>query len=236
MSADLFRTIVDPPRGARSSRYSALPLSIVTHIGALVALVVIPLAATAVLPLPRESSPVFTVGLRDLPLPPAPPPPGRPRPAVRAANPDAAPVIIPTAILPEPLVPSAEPGPELLDTVEGGVPATGVLIPQPIVEPPPPAPVVPIKVGGKISEPRKIRDVRPVYPEIALRVRVQGTVSIEAVIGPTGDVEQASIVASVALLDEAALAAVRQWKFTPTLLNGVPVPVTMTVHVTFALR
>jgi TonB family protein len=94
----------------------------------------------------------------------------------------------------------------------------------------------PLRVGGDIKEPRKIRDVKPVYPQDALAAGVQGVVIMEAVIGPAGNVTDAKILRSVPLLDQAALDAVRQWEFTPTLLNGVPVPVIMTVTVNFSLR
>jgi TonB family protein len=93
-----------------------------------------------------------------------------------------------------------------------------------------------IRVGGNIKAPTKIRDVRPVYPDIAQQARVQGVVIIEVVIGPEGHVQDAKVLRSIPLLDEAALDAVRQWRFTPTLLNGVPVPVIMTVTVNFTVQ
>ena len=65
---------------------------------------------------------------------------------------------------------------------------------------------------------------------------MQGVVIIEATIGPTGRVQDASILRSIPLLDAAALEAVRQWEYTPTLLNGMPVPVLMTITVNFTLR
>jgi periplasmic protein TonB len=61
-------------------------------------------------------------------------------------------------------------------------------------------------------------------------------VIIEATIGPSGKVTDAKVLRSIPLLDNAALEAVRQWEFTPTLLNGVPVPVIMTVTVQFTLQ
>jgi protein TonB len=81
----------------------------------------------------------------------------------------------------------------------------------------------------------KTRDVSPVYPSIAQSARVQGVVIIEATIGPDGLVQNARVLRSIPLLDDAALSAVRQWEFTPTLLNGSPVPVIMTVTVNFQL-
>jgi protein TonB len=91
-------------------------------------------------------------------------------------------------------------------------------------------------VGGNIRAPQKTRNVPPVYPPIAQSARVQGVVIIEATIGPSGRVEDAKILRSIPLLDQAALDAVKQWEFTPTLLNGVPVPVIMTVTVNFTLQ
>jgi len=94
----------------------------------------------------------------------------------------------------------------------------------------------PVRVGGDIKEPTKIRDVRPVYPQEAQDARVQGIVIIEAVIDELGSVVDARVLRSVPLLDEAAVDAVRQWKFTPTLLNNEPVSVIMTVTVNFTLN
>ena len=65
---------------------------------------------------------------------------------------------------------------------------------------------------------------------------VQGVVIIEATIGPDGRVKDAKVLRSIPLLDQAALDAVKQWQFTPTLLNNVPVPVIMTVTVNFTLQ
>src|SRR5919201_799707 len=102
--------------------------------------------------------------------------------------------------------------------------------------PPPPPPAAPVRVGGNIKAPQKIKDVKPTYPAIAQSARVQGVVIIEATIGPNGAVQEAKVLRSIPLLDAAALDAVRQWQFTPTLLNGVPVPVIMTVTVNFTLQ
>jgi protein TonB len=71
---------------------------------------------------------------------------------------------------------------------------------------------------------------------MAQQARVQGVVIIEATIGTDGNVTDARVLRSIPLLDDAALEAVREWVFTPTLLNGVPVPVIMTVTVQFALQ
>ena len=99
----------------------------------------------------------------------------------------------------------------------------------------PPPPAQPVRVGGQIKQPTKIKHVNPQYPPIAQSARVQGVVIIEAVIGPNGRVQDAKVLRSIPLLDQAALEAVKQWEFTPTLLNNVPVPVIMTVTVQFTL-
>jgi TonB family protein len=95
--------------------------------------------------------------------------------------------------------------------------------------------LAPVRVGGAVPVPRKIVDVKPVYPPIAQTAKVQGIVIIESVIATDGSVKQALVLRGQPLLDEAAIEAVRQWRFTPTLLNGVPVEVVMTVTVNFTL-
>jgi TonB family protein len=123
--------------------------------------------------------------------------------------------------------------------VNGGV-ASG-----PVPPPPPPPPgmapafpsaMAPVRVGGNIKTPTKVRDVRPAYPLEAQAARIQGVVIIEATIDTDGRVYDAKVLRSIPLLDEPALDAVRQWEFTPTEVNGVRVPVIMTVTVNFALQ
>src|SRR5262245_12849381 len=93
----------------------------------------------------------------------------------------------------------------------------------------------PLRVGGDIREPKKIKHVAPVYPDDALAARVQGVVILEVIIDTNGDVSDAKVLRSVPMLDQAAVDAVRQWRFTPTLLNNAPVAVIMTVTVNFTL-
>jgi TonB family protein len=103
---------------------------------------------------------------------------------------------------------------------------------------PPAVPAVerePVRVGGDIQPPTKTKHMPPVYPPIAQSARVQGVVIIETVIGSDGKVRATRVIRSIPLLDQAALDAVRQWEFTPTLVNGVQVPVIMTVTVQFTL-
>lgn len=93
----------------------------------------------------------------------------------------------------------------------------------------------PLRVGGDIAEPRKIVDVKPVYPQAAQDAKVQGVVILEVVIDTTGGIRDAKVLRSLPMLDQAALDAVKQWRFTPTLLNGAPQEVIMTVTMSFTL-
>lgn len=97
-------------------------------------------------------------------------------------------------------------------------------------------PITTVRPGGSIKPPTKLRDVSPIYPELAKRVGVEGVVIIECTINPQGRVVNARVLRGHALLDPAAVAAVERWVYTPTLLNGVPVSVVMTVTVKFFLR
>jgi protein TonB len=93
-----------------------------------------------------------------------------------------------------------------------------------------------IRIGGDVKAPERIRYVPPVYPEIAANANVGGVVIINALIDDEGNVVQAKVIRSVPLLDQASLDAVLQWKYVPTRVNGVAVPVVMTVTVNFSLR
>jgi TonB family protein len=93
-----------------------------------------------------------------------------------------------------------------------------------------------VRVGGRVKPPTKVKDVTPVYPAIAKSARVEGAVVVEATIGADGKVVDARVLRSVPMLDQAALDAVQQWEYTPSLRNGVPVPVVMTVTINFKLQ
>ncbi len=97
-------------------------------------------------------------------------------------------------------------------------------------------PATPARVGVDVKEPRKLVHVPPRYPAAALQARVQGKVILECVIGPDGRVRDVEVKRGAPLLDDAARDAVRQWVYEPTTLDGVAVPVIMTVTVNFALR
>jgi protein TonB len=239
MPRDLFGDIVHPATRVGSRSWYTLPLSLVIHTVALGALVIVPLMATGVLPAPHHVLPEFVRVAPD--VQPEPPPvrtaqPATPR-SVLTANPDAAPLDAPTGVRDEPGI--VEPDPTDAGVASGppdGV-AGSILSGLPDLAPPvaPPAPIAPIRVS-QMRAPAKVHHVSPAYPAIAQQARVEGTVILEAVIDASGKVTDARVLRSIALLDQAALDAVRQWVFTPTLLNGVPVPVVMTVTVTFTLK
>jgi protein TonB len=145
-----------------------------------------------------------------------------------------APVEVPQEILPEEgLDLGVEGG---VGGVEGGVPG-GVVggVVGGLPDAPPPPPQQAIRVGGQIKTPRKLKDVPPTYPDIAKQARVQGVVILECTISPQGKVTDIKVLRGIPLLNDSATSAVRQWVYTPTLLNGVPVPVIMTVTVNFKL-
>jgi protein TonB len=90
---------------------------------------------------------------------------------------------------------------------------------------------------NKVTAPKKVRNVAPNYPEAAQTNRIQGVVVIESTISSEGCVRDARVIRSVVTaLDLEALRAVSLWRFTPTLLEGRPVPVIMTVTVNFTLQ
>ena len=90
-----------------------------------------------------------------------------------------------------------------------------------------------MRVGSGIRTPQKVVDVAPVMPPEAVQANIRGVVIVEVVIAPDGAVRDAKILRSIPLLDRAALDAVAKWRYEPTLLNGVPVPVIIVVAVNF---
>ena len=94
----------------------------------------------------------------------------------------------------------------------------------------------PIRVGGNVQESKLIRRVEPTYPELAKRARVQGKVVLVVTVDEEGNVTDIRVTSGHPLLDEAAVSAVKQWKYSPTLLNGEPVPVIANVTVFFNLK
>lgn len=234
----MFHDIVQPSIRVGSRRAFALPLSIVTHLVVVALLLIIPLMAPGVLPAPTAALMAFVSGNVALPSlhSPAPRQPVEANSPLMGVHPEAAPFEAPGAIAPETVVDSS---PAPVGGIEnaGSLPGEIAVNLEPLLPPAPPAePVAPVRVGGNVRPPNKIKDVKPAYPTIAQTARVEGIVIIEATIGQAGTVLEAKLLRSIPLLDAAALEAVRQWEFTPTLLNGTPVAVVMTVTVNFTLR
>ncbi len=143
----------------------------------------------------------------------------------------AAPIVAPSGIAPE--TGNETPVARVDGSVTGGI-AGGVA--GGVGSMPAASGSAPLRVGTGIRPPRKTKNVKPVYPVDALPTRAQGAVLIEAIIGVDGKVQDAKVLHSIPSLDQAALDAVRQWEYEPSLLNGVPVAVVMTIVVNFALQ
>src|SRR5207247_4200112 len=97
-------------------------------------------------------------------------------------------------------------------------------------------PLAPVRVGGNIPIPTKIKDVKPVYPAEAQGSGAQGVVIVEVTIDVAGRISDARVLRSIPALDKAALDAVRQWEYNPTVVDGRPMPVIMTVTVNFTMQ
>lgn len=223
-------------------RWSFWPVSITAHVLAGLAMLIVPLTADVSWPVP---APLHRLSLatKVVAVPPevvATVPPTRAAPSrtnVSAPSSLASPrdVVTPTAGVSPPDLPSAGTGaidPGLLGPP--GIPVPGVPAPPSVPEPKTAAQV--FRVGGGIREPRRIAGGAPEYPAIARSVRVQGVVILEAVIDAQGTIERVKVLKSAPLLDGAAVEAVKGWRYTPTLLNGVPVSVLMTITINFTLQ
>ncbi len=233
MPRDLFGDVTRPSLSIGNRKWYTVPVSLFSHSAIVVLLIALPILAPAVMPS------VFADGEAWITIaPPTPPPP----PPIRVDHPkpmpnsNAAPIVAPDKVAPENLdLPDIAADQPLYGVIGGQEDLDKVLAPPPtpVTKAPPP---VPVHVGGIIRQPQKTRNVDPVYPQMAQAARIQGIVIIEATIGADGRVINARLLRSLPMLDQAAIDAVRQWEFTPTLLNGVPVPVIMTVTVNFTLR
>jgi protein TonB len=232
MPGIMFQDVVSS-RARSNRKWYTLPLSFLVHTSILAVLVVIPLIANDVLPRPRAIMEFVTPYTPVIPTAP-PTRPATPTQAVRGSM--GAPVVAPDTIGVESGV-IFQPGDVDTKGIDGII--GGLDVGQIAVDAPPPAPAAqaaPVVVGGIIKAPARTKYVAPEYPIIARSNRVQGIVIIEAVIDATGKVEQTRVLRSQPLLDDAALAAVSAWEYTPTLLNGRPTPVIMTVTVQFRLQ
>jgi len=243
MQQRLFEDLIESDVVAHKTKQGyTLPVSIAIHAIVLLAVVVVPLLTSEELPEPTSVVKAFFVEPAAPPPPPPPPPPPAPRAQtqpkpmatpVPTENKCQAPIETPEEVKPEEGIDLGVEG-GVPGGVEGGVPGGvvgGVVGGLPDAPPPPQA----VRVGGQIKEPKKLKNVNPSYPDIAKQARVQGVVILECTISPQGKVTDVKVLRGIPLLDAAAIEAVKQWVYSPTLLNGVPVPVIMTVTVNFRL-
>jgi periplasmic protein TonB len=208
-------------------------------------LVVLPLWFVDVLPMQQLST--FLVA-----PPPPPPPPPPAAPMVKVARVSEVvngslrtPSRIPKTVkmIKEEEAPFPANG-GVIGGVEGGVPGgqvngvLGSLLPTthssapPIVAPPPKR----LRISTGISEGMLARRVEPVYPAIAMRARIEGTVKLRAIISKQGTIDNLQLVNGHPLLVSSAMEAVKQWRYRPYVLNGEPVEIETIVIVNFHIN
>ena len=237
--------VLSEPHSRARSLSATLATSLAIHTALLAALVLLPILFYNAMPEPGATVRAFFVAPVDMAPPPPPPPP--PAAVARTAHTVAppvqpvepgrliAPIEIPDEIKPETGLDLGVEG-GVPGGVEGGVPGGvvgGVVGGLPLG--PPPAPTKVVRIGGAIVAPKIIHKVPPEYPPLASAARVTGVVIVEAQVDVHGRVKTATVLRGVTLLDEAALAAVKQWRYQPLLLNGEPTEFILTVTVMFSL-
>ena len=191
------------------------------------------------------------------PLPPPPPPPPPPPAELVRVIPrqfDAGRLMAPKEVPRDIAAISDDQMPIMAVGVVGGIPGGyvggrqggvigGIIGSVPRAAPPPPPPIKKakpkppqrIRVGGNVQSARLLRQPKPVYPPLARQARIQGTVRFNAIIGKNGRIQNLTLVSGHPLLVPSATAAVRQWVYKPTLLNGEPVEVVTQIDVNFTL-
>src|SRR3989454_2556132 len=187
---------------------------------------------------------------------PPPPPPPPPPPAIaqvvhvkpQAHLMDAGKLMAPKVIPKDVKIIKEDAEPDMSAGMSGGVPGgvaggsmggvLGGVIGGMGGAPPPPKPHQPgpLRVGGNVQAARIVNRVQPVYPPLARQTRISGTVRLHAIIGKDGAITSLEVLSGHPLLQQAALDAVRQWRYQPTLLNGDPVDVDTTIDVIFSLN
>jgi protein TonB len=221
--------------------------SLAFHTVLLVVAVIVPIFLYEALPEPGGAVKAFFVSPVQIaaPLPPPPPPPAAARvvrPVVARQPPVepsqfVAPIAVLDQIKPDEAVDFGIEG-GVPGGVEGGVPGgvvggvVGGILPSAVATPPP-TPVV--RIGGAVVAPKLLKMVAPEYPYLAAHARVQGIVIVEAHVDVNGAVKSAHVLHGMLLLDEPALEAVRQWRYQPLLLNGIPTEFILTVTVSFSI-
>jgi protein TonB len=241
--------------GGKTNKTWTVLLSFAAQILVIVIAILIPMIYFDALPKSQLSS--FLVA--PPPPPPPPPPPAAAPPHVVKIIPrqfDAgrlmAPKQIPkeVAMIKEEELPPPSSG-GVVGGVPGGVPggsAGGIIggiigsVPTAAPPPPPPPPAAPkpvtpqrIRVGGNVQQAKLIRQPRPIYPPLAKQARISGVVRLNAIIGKDGTIQNLTVASGHPLLVPAAMEAVKQWVYQPTLLNGEPVEVVTQIDVNFTL-
>jgi protein TonB len=244
---NLVQGTVDRPFHERKAAPAAV--SMVVHVAVLGLVLAVPyLYVTNQLPeVPAMMA--FVAPEATIPAPPPPPPPPAARPiqapvstkSVIAANPSVAPVEAPSEIKSQP------PATELTEIigeggVEGGVVGGvvggvmgGLLPPLPAPLPAPAPAPGPVRIGGQIKAPALLHRVEPVYPDVAVLAKLTGVVVLEATVGVDGKVMAVRVLQSRGPLDRAAIDSVKQWQYSPLVLNGTPTSFVLTVTLNFSL-
>ncbi|MBS1841054.1 MAG: TonB family protein [Acidobacteria bacterium] len=238
--------VVSSQTSKKTNKPMTVLISTVIQLSLVGILILIPLIYTEALPKAMLS----TMLVAPPPPPPPPPPPVaqvvkvRPQVHLMQNNQLVAPKVIPKDV--KIIKEEAEPDPNMMG-MQGGVPGgvaggsmggvLGGVIGGAGGGPPPPKPTQSrIKQGGAVTAASLINRVQPVYPPLARQTRVSGTVRLHAIISKEGTVQQLEVLSGHPLLVQAALDAVRQWRYRPTLLNGEPVEVDTTIDVIFSLN
>jgi protein TonB len=230
-------------------RTGALAASLTLQTLLVAILIVIPLLYGDRLPLIRPWLSITIPIPRPLPEPPPEHTTARPEASQPGLNPSRVfyPMVAPTTIPSTTAMIFDEPGPLALFTSAAPMPQFGdnlgtligtTVAPAPVARPvaePVKAVEKPVPQGGDVQAAKLIRKVIPTYPELARRARVSGTVRLVGVIARDGTIEQLQVVSGNPLLVGSAVAAVRQWIYRPTLLNGAAVEVVAPIDVIFTL-
>ncbi len=244
---DLTAGTIDRP--FRDAHASATVLSVATHV-AIIGSIGWALLFSVSDKLPDVPSMMAFVAPAPAPAPP-PPPPAPPaltkaakaaqtsKPVPTTAVTFTVPAEIPVGIQPESGIDLGDEG-GVVGGIEGGIPGgmLGGILGGMINEapPPPPPPAKPKRIGGELQAPALIHRVEPDYPGVAVMGKVSGTVILEATVNESGAVTDVTVLRSIKVLDQAAIKAVKQWRYQPLVLNGQPVPFILVVTVTFSLR
>lgn len=241
MPRDLFVETVTHKYAPKRSKWTIVG-SILAHTAVVGAVLVVPILSALDDYVVYANKLTFTLPPPAMPAMPAPPP--EVTTPVPTVNPNAAPPAPPVEPVTNEVPKSATYGPPpppgmLFGAGPPGIPGVGPGDRASLVDtfrPPEPRKPEPVRIGGNMKPPARTHYVDPVYPSVALAVKEEGTVTLEATIDEAGNVKDLKVIGSRPLLDKAAIEAVSKWRYTPTRLNGVAVPIILTVRVTFALR